>query len=159
MIRVLAPKDGEKTASCVSGKQYGFSRMPFELWNAPATIRRFLLQVLENLDDVLGYGDDIVIFSKTIDEHVSRLTAVLKRIKMVGLKLSTEKCQIARDRILCLEHVGGGGEITTLPEERDNTKSPIPEIKASTAIFSGPGGIRRQICGKSLRMRPKNHSN
>lgn len=47
-------------------------------------------QVLEHLGDVVVYGDDIMIYSKTADAHVSKLTAVLEEIKMGSLKLSAE---------------------------------------------------------------------
>jgi hypothetical protein len=39
----------------------------------------------------LIYLDDVVIFSKTFDEHMERLTRVFDRISTAGLKLKPEK--------------------------------------------------------------------
>lgn len=87
-----------------------------------------MLKVLEN--DVV-YGEDIVIFSKTINERVSRLTVVLERIK---------KYQVARDKLTRLEHVGGGvGEgdkITPLLEKRVIIRNfPPPKSKCQLRSF------------------------
>ncbi|KAA3675152.1 uncharacterized protein DEA37_0006871 [Paragonimus westermani] len=99
-----ARKDRVKIAFCVNGQQYEFLRMPFGLCNAPATFRRLLLRILEDQEGVTVYGDDIVVFSQTVSEHVDRLRAVLRRIDAAGLKLSSKKCQIGRRSIVCLGH-------------------------------------------------------
>ena len=134
----VATKDREKTAFCVNGQQYEFVRMPFGLCNAPATFRRLLLQILEDLEGVVVYGDDIVVFSATPEEHVSQLEAVLQRIREAGLKLSAKKCQIARSRITCLGHIVGGGKIEPLPEKSETIRRfPTPKSKRQLRSFLG----------------------
>lgn len=59
----------------------------------------YSLQVGKKLDGLVYYSGNIVIFSRWVHAHVSRLTAVLGRIKMVGLKLCANTCQIARGTI------------------------------------------------------------
>ncbi|CAH8639508.1 unnamed protein product [Dicrocoelium dendriticum] len=95
----IAEEDRHKTAFSVNGQQYEFLRMPFGLCNAPATFRRLLLMVLGNLQGVVVYGDDIIVFSETEQEHVTRLGAVLQRLDEAGLKLSRKKSQIAQKSI------------------------------------------------------------
>lgn len=45
-----------------------------------------------NLKEVLVFLDDIIVFSKTLEEHEVRLMKVLARLREFGLKLSPEKC-------------------------------------------------------------------
>ena len=50
----------------------------------------------------LVYLDDILIFSKTFEEHLERLKMVLKRLREHGLKLKLEKCTFLRRRVTYL---------------------------------------------------------
>ncbi|CAH8574210.1 unnamed protein product [Dicrocoelium dendriticum] len=134
----IAEEDRHKTAFSVNGQQYEFLRMPFGLCNAPATFRRLLLMILENLQGVVVYGDDIVIFSETEHEHGSRLAAVLQRLEEAGLKLSRKKSQIAQRSIVCLGHIVGNGEIQPLPEKRETIQNfPAPKSKRQLRSFLG----------------------
>ncbi len=44
-----------------------------------------------DLKEVLVFIDDLIFFSKTLEEHETRLMQVLKRLREFGLKLSPEK--------------------------------------------------------------------
>ena len=92
----IAEEDRSKTAFCVNGKQYEFLRMPFGLCNAPATFRRLLLRIFDDLSGVVIYGDDIVIYSENEVEHIKVLREVLRRVDEAGLRLSAKKCQMGR---------------------------------------------------------------
>lgn len=65
------------------------NRMGFGLTNAPATCQRLMERCMGelNLRDCLVFLDDILIFSKTFDEHLDRLTAVFERLEKHCLKL------------------------------------------------------------------------
>jgi Reverse transcriptase (RNA-dependent DNA polymerase) len=73
---------------------YRFLRMPFGLRNAPATFQRFVDITLARLTRkiCLVYLDDIIIFSKTKEEHLEHLDAVLHRLYRAGLSLNLKKC-------------------------------------------------------------------
>ena len=72
---------------------YEFLRMPFGLCNAPATFQQLLQECLGelNLTYMLIYSDDVIIFSRTPDEFLVRLQAVLERFLKHGLKLKLSK--------------------------------------------------------------------
>ena len=57
-----------------------------------------------NLKWCLIYLDDIVIFSKTQEEHIEHLDAVLQRLIHVGLKLKPSKCDLFKSEIVYLGH-------------------------------------------------------
>ena len=64
--------------------------MPFGLTNAPATFQRLMQEVLGDLHlkGCVVYIDDIVIYSRTVEEHLSLLEELMKRIRNSGLKLN-----------------------------------------------------------------------
>ncbi|UYV70790.1 K02A2.6-like [Cordylochernes scorpioides] len=71
--------DREKTAFVTPDGLFEFKVMPFGLCNAPATFERIMDNLLRGLNWTicLCYLDDIIVFSKTMDEHLQRLGIVL----------------------------------------------------------------------------------
>ena len=90
----VRPEDREKLAFITPDGLYQFKVMPFGLSNAPATFQRMMDVLLSGLkwNTCLVYLDDIVVFSKTFSEHLSRLDEVLARIQRANLKLKISKC-------------------------------------------------------------------
>ena len=85
---------------------YECDRMPFGLCNAPAMFQWLMEMCLNdlNLKWCLIYLDDIVIFSKTQEEHIEHLDAVLQRLIDAGLKLKPSKCNLFKKEIVYLGH-------------------------------------------------------
>ncbi|PIK40687.1 hypothetical protein BSL78_22442 [Apostichopus japonicus] len=86
----MDPHDKSKTAFITTSGLYEVNVLPFGLCNAPATFQRLMERVLKGLhwQTCLLYLDDIIVFSKTFDEELVRLTQVFNRIKEAGLKLN-----------------------------------------------------------------------
>ena len=91
--------------------------MPFGLTNAPATFQRLMEIVLQGLQwsTCLIYIDDIIVFGRTADEHISRLRVVLERMKDVHLKLKPSKCYLLEEQVLFLGHIVSGKGISPSP--------------------------------------------
>ena len=85
---------------------YEFLRMPYGLCNAPTTFQRLMQNCLGelNLMYTLIYLDDVIVYSKTEDEHLVRLRAVLDRFMENGLKLKPSKCNFFHTEINYLGH-------------------------------------------------------
>ena len=83
-----------------------FLRMPYRLCNAPAMFQRLMQNCLGelNLKYTLIYLDDVIIYSKTEEEHLVHLHAMLERFMEHGLKLKPSKCNFFRTKISYLGH-------------------------------------------------------
>ena len=117
----MAPEDAEKTAFTTQFGLYQFKKMPFGLANAPATFERLMELVLSGLhwEICLIYLDDIIVFSETFEEHVTRLQLVLRRLKQAGLKVTPKKCHLFQFHVEFLGHIVSAAGISTDPKKTD----------------------------------------
>ena len=78
--------------------------MPFGLTNAPAVFQRLMQRVLMGLnpeggaDFVSVYIDDILIFSRTLDDHMEHLRQVIHRLSDAGLELKPSVLFLQEER-------------------------------------------------------------
>ena len=91
----IKPEDIEKTAFRTPYGHYEFVVLPFGLCNAPATFQTFMNNLFrEEMDNfVIVYLDDVMIFSKTLEEHIKHVRHVLQKMHSKGLKLNRPKCR------------------------------------------------------------------
>ena len=84
----LDPKDKEKTAFSTGKGLWLFTVMPFGLCNATATFERLMDTVLRDphWKTCLVYLDNIIIFGKTLDEHLKNLRGLLENLRAANLK-------------------------------------------------------------------------
>ena len=75
--------------------------MPFGLCNAPATFQRLMQWVLSGLHWI----DDIIILSKTVEQHLALLRDVFSRLRQAGLKVKPFKCHLLQASVHYLGHV------------------------------------------------------
>ena len=78
--------------------------MPFGITSAPAIFQRTMDNLLQGLDHVRVYIDDILVTSKTEEEHLQTLTEVLTRLQSAGMRLKREKCTFMADEVVYLGH-------------------------------------------------------
>ena len=102
----LADEDIEKTAFRTHRGLFQFRRLPFGLRNGPSIFQRVMQGILAPYLWIfcLVYIDDIVIYSKTYEEHLVHLDKVLEAIEKSGITLSPKKCHLFYGSILLLGH-------------------------------------------------------
>ena len=102
----LDKEDVEKTAFWTHRGLFQFKRMPFGLRNGPSIFQRVMQGILAPYLWIfcLVYIDDIVVFSKSYEEHIHHLDKVLEAIEQAGITLSPNKCHLFYGSILLLGH-------------------------------------------------------
>jgi len=103
----IAPEDIEKTAFRTRYGSYQFKVMPFGLTNAPATFQRIMNDLFRPYLDkfVVIYLDDLLIFSKSKEEHMEHLRTVLSLLKKNTFYAQTAKCTFFATEMQFLGHV------------------------------------------------------
>ncbi|GBG67275.1 hypothetical protein CBR_g88564 [Chara braunii] len=102
----IRPEDQHKTAFKTKYGLYEFVVMPFGLCNAPGTFQHAMNRIFHDYLDkfVIVYLDDILIFSRTVEEHVAHLDKVLNLLRQHKFEINGEKCEFGHTRILYLGH-------------------------------------------------------
>ena len=103
----IHPESREYTAFCCPEGSYMYKKMPFGMSNSACAYSRLIHMALSTLgaqDFALAYLDDILVYSKTIEEHVIHLQKILELHTKFGLKLNLKKCHIFRTEIDYLGH-------------------------------------------------------
>jgi len=102
----LDPADMEKTAFWMHHGLFQFKCMPFGLRNGLSIFQRVMQGILAPYLWLfcLVYIDDIVVYSKSYEEHINHLDLILEAIKKAGITLSPSKCHLFYGSILLLRH-------------------------------------------------------
>ena len=81
-------------------------RMPFGLCNVPTTFQWLMQNCMGELNFVycLIYLDDLIVFSRTTEEHLHHLRIVFDRLREYNLKLKPSKCSLFKEEINYLTH-------------------------------------------------------
>jgi hypothetical protein len=99
-----------------------------------------------HLRECLIFLDDILIFSKTFDEHITRLEAVFARLAQHNLKLKPNKCEFLKTSVSYLGHVISKEGVETDPEKVSSVKSwPTPKNVKELRQFLGFVGYYRRF--------------
>ena len=126
----VSPEDQHKTAFVTPMGLYEFTRMPFGLSTAPATFQRLMGIVFrdEILEILLVYLDDIIVYSRSIQEHLQRLEIVFCKLQQHGLKLEASKCAFFKKEVKFLGHVVSSKGVQTDPAKVESVKQwPKPQ--------------------------------
>ena len=142
------PAAREKTAFVTHAGLYEFKVMPFGLCNAPATFQRLMEIVLTGLthNQCFVYLDDILIVSRSWDEHLENLNLVFNRLRNAGLRLKPKKCTFARRKALYLGHIISENGIEVDPDKVEKVREyPVPGNLKTLQQFLGLASYYRRF--------------
>ena len=114
--------------------------MPFGLCNVPATFQRLMWNCLGklNLMYCLIYLDDVIVFSKTKEEHLQCLCIVFKCFWEHNVKLKPSKCEFIHNAINYLAHyVSKEGVQPNNEYLKAVAKFALPQIYVKIQAFLG----------------------
>ena len=116
---LMDEKEREKTAFSVPGKGlFECNCLPFGFVNAPSVFQSLMAVVLEGLNFFCqAYLDDILIFSDTLENHLSHINQVFDRLRQHKLKLKLKKCFFFKQQTKYLGFVISADAIRPDPEK------------------------------------------
>ncbi|WVZ88363.1 hypothetical protein U9M48_034893 [Paspalum notatum var. saurae] len=130
--------------------QYEFTVMPFGLTNAPAYFMNLMNKIfMDGLDKyVIVFIDDILVYSKTIEEHEEHLRKVLEKLRSHQLYAKFSKCEFWLERISYLGHIITAEGVTVDPEKVEAVMEwPQPTNVSEVRSFIGLAGFYRRFIG------------
>jgi transposase InsO family protein len=150
----------QKTGFITREGVFEFRKLPFGLKNAPKTFQLVMSDVLRGIQwkYALCYIDDILVFSKTFDQHLSHLSSVFARLREANLKLNPSKCNFAAEKVHYLGHILSKDGIEIDMAKTEAVRS-FPQPKDSTEVRQFLGlcqYYRRYIQGHSHIAAPLN---
>lgn len=110
----------EKTAFSITGRGlFHFTVVPFGLCNAAQVQQRLVDAIFGPKYEpcIFTYLDDIIILSKTFDEHINLLTEVKNKLQEANLTISMDKCEFFKTTLKFLGFVVGANGLRTDPEK------------------------------------------
>ena len=83
---------------------FRYTRLPFGISSAPGIFQRVIESVLQGIERVVVYLDDILITGSSEEEHLKTLDEVLDRLDRAGLRVKRNKCEILKRSVSYLGH-------------------------------------------------------
>jgi hypothetical protein len=111
---------------------YEFLVMPFGLTNAPATFQSWFNKQLRK--HLLVFFDDLLIYSKTWEEHLRNVDQILSIMEEQSLYAKESKCEFGMTEVLYLGHIIGAKEVQVNQEKITTimewpTPKTLPELR------------------------------
>uniref|UniRef100_A0A2N9HNA1 Uncharacterized protein n=1 Tax=Fagus sylvatica TaxID=28930 RepID=A0A2N9HNA1_FAGSY len=143
-------KEGDewKTAFKTKYGLYEWLVMPFGLTNAPSTFMRLMNHALRAFLGrfVVVYFDDILVYSKSLDQHIDHLHCVLAVLRKEKLYANLKKCSFCLDKVVFLGYVVSGKGIAVDEEKVKAIKEwPTPKSITEVRSFHGLAGFYRRF--------------
>jgi hypothetical protein len=146
----IKDEDISKTTFRTRYGHYEFTVVPFGLTNAPAVFMCLMNGMFINYLDmfVIVFLDDILVYSKTEEEHEQHLRMVLQVLREHQLYEKLSKCSFYQRQIHYLGHIISEEGITVDPEKVQAIREwPAPRNVVEVRSFMGLAGYYRRFIG------------
>ena len=144
----IKEEDISKTAFRTRYGHYEFLVMPFGLTNAPAAFMELMNRIFQPLldDSVIVFIDDILVYSRSNQEHEEHLRNVLSILREKKLYAKFSKCEFWLNEVAFLGHVISGKAISVDPRKVEAVvKWEVPTNVTEVRNFLGMAGYYRRF--------------
>lgn len=144
----IAENDIPKTAFRTRYGHFEFLVLPFGLTNAPATFMQLMQEIFHPYLDrfVIVYLDDILVYSRSLEEHEEHLRTVVQVLRENKLYAKLNKCAFYRKEIEFLGHViSADGVYMEKKKMQDIHEWPQPKSVHEVRSFLGLAGFYRKF--------------
>ncbi|KAL0312268.1 UNVERIFIED_CONTAM: Retrovirus-related Pol polyprotein from transposon.6 [Sesamum radiatum] len=144
----IAEKDIPKTAFRTRYGHYEFLVMPFGLTNAPAAFMALMNRTFHKYLDqfVIVFIDDILVYSRSMEEHEQHLRIVLQILKEKELYAKLSKCEFWINQVVFLGHVISGDGVMPDPAKvKAIMEWRVPKNATKVRSFLGLAGYYRRF--------------
>ena len=144
----LPPGDREKTAFRTRFGSFEYTVLPMGLCNAPGTFMQLMNDSFRDMLDksVLCFLDDILVFSRTEEEHLRHLRAVLQRLREKKLYIKLKKCEFMQSEVAFLGHRIGADGLRVAPDKISSVQQwPKPKNVSDVRSFLGLANFYRRF--------------
>jgi len=140
---LVKPEDVQKTTFRLRYGHYEYVVMPFRVTNTPAVFMDYMNRIFRPYIDkfVVVFIDDILIYSRTKEEHAGHLRIVLEVLREHQLYGKLSKCEFWLDEVQCLGHVISSHGIAVDPSKiKTVLKWERPQTVTEVRSFLGLAG-------------------
>nr|GEU62987.1 putative mitochondrial protein [Tanacetum cinerariifolium] len=142
----MCEEDIAKTTFKTHQRDYEALVMPFGLTNAPSTFQALMNEVFKAFlrKFTLVFFDDILVYSQTMEDHVTHLQLALETIRRHKLCAKLSKCVFGITHVEYLDHVISKEGVSTEPNKKAMVEAPVlglPDFNEPFVIETDASGV------------------
>ena len=129
---------------------FRIERLNFGVSSAPAIFQSVMERVLSSVKNVVCYLDDILITTRSVEEHKTVLSEVLQRLERHNIKAKLSKCEFFKSAVNYLGYkINKEGQHPTEEKVRAITDVPVPtnvtEFRSWLGLINYHGRFQRSL--------------
>ena len=109
-------------------------------------VQELLTGILNDFNFTIAYPNDIIIFCRTVEEHLNHIKQVFEKLRSVHLSMKLSKCHFFTKEIQYLGHILNPKGIRSLPSKTQAIKNMHPpKMPKQVCAFLGLMGYYRKF--------------
>ena len=135
---IIDERDRAKTTVTTPWGLFQFKRLAMGMKNSAQAFQRMVQDVIGDMSNVFVYLDDLLIFTRTPQEHLETLEVLFSKLEQAGLTLALSKCEFGVDALEYLGYRVDSTGITPVKRKVDALQNfPSPAKQKDLLAFLG----------------------